>query len=149
RHRRAGRPAFPHFPAASSTAIHQDDRGPATEGVRMAQTRYLDYHLPKRLLNAFFARSLDGNRPVFHDIAATAPSLAVVTASYPEIRAECERLLASRVPLPEYHSIDPGEAPISDTSDRGRWTVCILEILGHRPAANRARCPATCRAVSV
>jgi len=115
----------------------------------MGQTRYLDYHLPKRLLNAFFARSLGGdNRPVFHDIAATAPSLAAVTASYPEIRAECERLLASRAPLPEYHTIDPGEAPISDTNDPGRWTVCVLEILGHRPAANRARCPATCRAVS-
>jgi aspartyl/asparaginyl beta-hydroxylase (cupin superfamily) len=115
----------------------------------MAQTRYLDYHLPKKLLNNFFARYAGGDRrPVFHDIATTAPTLATVTASYPEIRAECERLLASRVALPEYHAIDPGEAPISDTKDPGRWTVYVLEILGHRPAANRARCPATCGALA-
>jgi aspartate beta-hydroxylase len=114
----------------------------------MAQTRYLDYHLPKRLLNDFFSGYLGGDRrPVFHDIATTAPSLAAVTACYPEIRAECERLLASRVPLPAYHAIDPGEAPISDGKDPARWTVYVLEILGHRPAANRARCPETCRAL--
>jgi len=117
-------------------------------GGAIAQTRYIDYHLPKRLLNSFFARYVGrDHRPVFHDVAATAPTLAAVTASYPQIRAECERLLASRIALPEYHAIDPGEAPISDTNDGGRWTVYVLEILGHRPAANRARCPATCAAL--
>src|SRR5262249_52283370 len=140
---------LPVFSLASADVIRQDDPGAAMVRMGMAQTRSLDYHLPKRLLNAFFARSINGeDRPVFHDIAATAPTLAAVTASHPEIRAECERLLASRVPLPEYHTIDPGEAPISDTSDPGRWTVYVLEILGHRPEANRARCPATCRALS-
>ena len=37
-------------------------------------------------------------------------------------------------------------AAISATTPK-RWNVFLLEIMGHRPAQNRASCPETCRAI--
>jgi aspartate beta-hydroxylase len=115
----------------------------------MARTRTLDYHVVKSLVNRYFARHVGGDRrPVFHDIATTAPALGEVTRRYPAIRAELDRLLAARLPMPAYHEIDPGEAEISDAGGEGRWTVYLLEVFDHRPADNRRRCPDTCAALA-
>jgi aspartate beta-hydroxylase len=105
----------------------------------------LDYHVFKSLLNRYLARSFDAERrPVFFDVRTTYPALAAVTDAYPVIRAEFDRLSREWQDLPLYHEIDPGERAISGTTAR-KWSVFLLEILGHRPSANRACCPETCR----
>ena len=107
----------------------------------------MDYHVFKSALNWYLARHIDAlRRPVFFDVAKAYPSLAAVTEAYPVIRAEFDRLLSEWQSLPQYHEIDPGEAKISRTTAR-KWSVFLLEILGHRPEANRACCPETCRAL--
>jgi aspartate beta-hydroxylase len=105
----------------------------------------VDYHVFKSMLNRYLARYIDApRRPVFFDIKTAYPALAAVTDAYPVIRAEFERLLTEWQELPLYHEIDPGERAISQTTAK-KWSVFLLEILGHRPAANRACCPETCR----
>lgn len=105
----------------------------------------MDYHVFKSLLNRFYSRYVGGNRrPVFFDIAAVCPELDAATQSYPIIREELDRLLEQRAALPRYHDVDAGEAEISDTTAHD-WNVFMLEILGHKPEENRARCPETCR----
>jgi aspartate beta-hydroxylase len=107
----------------------------------------VDYHVFKSVLNWYLARHVGGEqRPVFFDIPTTYPALAAVTQSYPVIHAEFERLLVEWEALPLYHDIDAGEAKISNTTAK-KWSVFLLEILGHRPAVNRACCPETCRAL--
>ena len=107
----------------------------------------LDYHIFKDVANAYFDRYTGGpDRPTFFDVAATAPELAAVTAAYPVIRAEFDRLPIAPEALPQYHEVDPGEAKISSTTPK-RWTVFMLEILGHRLEANRSLCPETCRVI--
>ena len=104
-----------------------------------------DYHIFKNVANACFDRYTGGKeRPTFFDIAATSPELDGVTAAYPAIRAEFDRLPITPDSLPQYHEVDPGEAKISNTTPK-RWNVFILEILGHRLDANRALCPETSR----
>jgi aspartate beta-hydroxylase len=108
----------------------------------------LDYHIFKSMLNGLLSPYVGGaQRPVYLDVDATYPSLAALTASFPEIRAEFEQLRADWAELPRYHEIDPGEAKISNTNDK-KWNVFLLEILGHRPELNRACCPATCEALA-
>jgi aspartate beta-hydroxylase len=107
----------------------------------------LDYHIAKDVVNAYLDRYTGGaQRPTFFDLQETAPALAAVAAAYPSIRAEFDRLPVSPDALPQYHEVDPGEAKISNTTPK-RWSVFMLEILGHRLEANRARCPETCRAL--
>jgi aspartate beta-hydroxylase len=107
----------------------------------------LDYHLPKTIVNAYFDRYTGGRRrPTFFDVAEAAPELAAVTAAYPAIRAEFDRLPIEPDALPQYHEVDPGESKISNTTPK-RWNVFMLEILGHRLEANRRLCPETCRAL--
>src|SRR6516164_5858758 len=129
---------------AMEPADRRDDHGntansPAWMGCAM------DYHIFKSALNWYLARHMDApRRPVFLDIEKDYPGLASVTEAYPAIRAEFDRLLSEWQSLPEYHEIDPGEAKISATTTK-KWSVFLLEILGHRPEANRACCPETCR----
>jgi aspartyl/asparaginyl beta-hydroxylase (cupin superfamily) len=104
----------------------------------------VDYHVFKSLLNRYLARHIDAERrPVFFEVRTAYPALAAVTDAYPAIRTEFDRLLREWQELPQYHEIDPGERAISETTAK-RWNVFLLEILGHRPAANRACCPETC-----
>jgi aspartate beta-hydroxylase len=108
----------------------------------------LDYHVPKAMLNGCLAPYVGGKRrPVFFDVAATYPALAAVTESYPVIREEFDRLLEEWEALPAYHDLDSGEAKIANVTPK-RWSVFLLEILGHRPALNRECCPETCRVLS-
>jgi aspartyl/asparaginyl beta-hydroxylase (cupin superfamily) len=108
----------------------------------------LDYHIPKAVANAYFGRYVDRDRrPTFFSIPEFYPALDHVTQAYPAIRQEFDHLLATVEELPQYHDIDSGERKISDTTPK-RWNVFMLEIMGHKPAANRARCPETCRALA-
>jgi aspartate beta-hydroxylase/beta-hydroxylase len=105
----------------------------------------MDYHVFKSALNWYLGKHIGrDHRPVFFDIDKTYPSLNAVTHAYRVIRAEFERLFADWHSLPLYHEIDPGEAKISQTTVK-KWSVFLLEILGHRLEANRACCPETCR----
>jgi aspartyl/asparaginyl beta-hydroxylase (cupin superfamily) len=107
----------------------------------------LDYHIFKSALNAFFGMFLTvKQRPTFFDVPATYPALDRVTAAYPAIRREFDRLMDEWSDLPQYHEVDPGEYPISNSTPK-RWNVFILEVMGHKPAKNRASCPETCRAL--
>jgi aspartyl/asparaginyl beta-hydroxylase (cupin superfamily) len=108
----------------------------------------LDYHILKSIANAFFGAFVGRKtRPTFFNIKDAYPELDHVTRAYPAIRREFDRLLAEWDQLPEYHDVDPGERNISATTPK-RWNVFLLEIMGHRPAQNRAYCPETCRALA-
>lgn len=108
----------------------------------------LDYHIFKSMANAFLGRYIDPpRRPTFFDIAQSYPELDRVTKAYPIIRKEFDRLMAAAPDLPQYHEVDSGERAISNTTPK-RWNVFMLEILGHRPASNRALCPGTCEAIA-
>ncbi len=108
----------------------------------------LDYHILKSLANAFFGVFVGRRtRPTFFNINEDYPELDHVTRAYPAIRSELDRLMAESDELPEYHDVDPGERNISATTPR-RWNVFLLEIMGNRPAQNRACCPETCRALA-
>jgi aspartyl/asparaginyl beta-hydroxylase (cupin superfamily) len=82
------------------------------------------------------------NRPVFFDVAQTAPALDLLRQNYPVIRAEVEALLKSNTTLPTYHELDPGQRFISN-EDTNKWKVFMLYAMGVKPEANRSRCPQT------
>jgi aspartate beta-hydroxylase len=105
----------------------------------------LDYHVFKSAANAYFDRYTGGDeRPTFFDVAKVSPELAAVTAAFPTVKAEFDKLPISPDQLPEYHDVDPGERAISNTTPK-RWNVYMLEILGHRLEGNRSLCPQTCQ----
>ena len=109
----------------------------------------MDYHPFKARLNRFMLRYVGGDRrPAFFEVNDAYPSLGHVTRAYPAIREECAQLLARREKLPRYHEIDPGERAISSVDSDRHWYVFMLYILGHKPEANRALCPATCEALA-
>jgi aspartate beta-hydroxylase len=109
----------------------------------------MDYHPFKARLNRFLLRHVGGDRrPAFFHVDETYPALGHVTRAYPAIREECGQLLARREELPRYHEIDPGEQAISGAGSDRHWYVFMLYILGHKPAANRTLCPATCEALA-
>src|SRR5262249_41191494 len=108
----------------------------------------LDYHVVKAAVNWYFGRYVDRERrPTFFDIKRDYPALDLVTQAYPIIRREFEQLLADAGELPQYHELASGERKISSTTPK-RWNVFMLEIMGHKPAANVARCPETCRVLA-
>jgi aspartyl/asparaginyl beta-hydroxylase (cupin superfamily) len=108
----------------------------------------VDYHIFKTMANAYLGLWIDPpRRPTFFDIKATCPELDRVTEAYPVIRKEFDRLQADLNDMPQYHEVDSGERAISTTTAK-RWNVFMLEILGHKPTANRARCPETVRVLS-
>jgi aspartyl/asparaginyl beta-hydroxylase (cupin superfamily) len=105
----------------------------------------LDYHIFKSMANGYLGLYFDvKRRPTFFDIKQVYPELDAVTRAAPVIRQEFERLIADAPELPQYHEVDPGERGIAATTPK-RWNVFMLEIMGHKPARNRARCPETCR----
>lgn len=108
----------------------------------------MDYHYFKDLLNRYYLRHVGGiSRPVFFDIPSVYPELQHVTEAFPGIKSELEELL-QKTRMPRYHEIDRGETEISASEDERNWSVFMLEILGHRPSRNRAKCPQTCRALA-
>ena len=108
----------------------------------------LDYHIIKSMVNSYFGRYIDtARRPTFFNIKEFYPGLDAVTQAYPAIRAEFDRVLAASRDLPQYHELDSGERKISSTTPK-RWNVFMLEVMGHKPAANRALAPQTCAALA-
>jgi aspartyl/asparaginyl beta-hydroxylase (cupin superfamily) len=104
----------------------------------------LDYHIFKGLINGYLSLYTGGKRrPVFFDIDHTYPELNEITRNCATIRAEFDRVLQTQN-LPEYHDVDPGEKEISRTT-ANKWSVFMLDILGHKPEANRSLCPQTAR----
>jgi aspartate beta-hydroxylase/beta-hydroxylase len=109
--------------------------------------QYMDYHGAKHAVNRFLLRYAGWDqRPVFFDIDAVCPALRELERAYPWIRAEADALLRQRVAMPRYHEVNPPAREIS-AGTGGNWNVFMLELLGHRPERNRARCPATCEAL--
>ena len=107
----------------------------------------LDYHIIKSAVNAFFGLFIGRKtRPTFFNIKESYPELDHVTRAFPAIQKEFDRLIGEWSDLPQYHDVDPGERNISATTPK-RWNVFMLEIMGHKPARNRACCPETCRAL--
>jgi aspartate beta-hydroxylase len=107
----------------------------------------VDYHIFKSMVNDYLGFHMDRpRRPTFFDIKETYPELDLITQAYPAIRKEFDQLLASNVQFPEYHEVDSGEREISATTPK-RWSVFVLEVLGHKVEQNRLRCPETCRAL--
>jgi aspartyl/asparaginyl beta-hydroxylase (cupin superfamily) len=108
----------------------------------------LDYHIFKSAANGFFGMFIGRRtRPTFFDVKESYPALDQVTRAHPAIRQEFDRLIADWQELPQYHEVDPGERAISATTQK-RWNVFMLEVMGHRPAQNRAWCPETCRVLA-
>ena len=108
----------------------------------------LDYHAPKRAVNNLLLHYAgEDHRPVFYDIDDICPQLRELERAYPKILAELNALLALRAPMPRYHEVNSPAKEISSTTE-GSWNVYMLEVLGHRAEQNRARCPATCAALS-
>jgi aspartate beta-hydroxylase/beta-hydroxylase len=108
----------------------------------------MDYHGAKNIVNRFLLRYAGWDRrPVFFDIDAICPALHELERAFPQIRAELDALFAERVEMPRYHDVNPPATEISSTTE-GNWNVYMLELLGHRPERNRARCPATCAALA-
>jgi aspartyl/asparaginyl beta-hydroxylase (cupin superfamily) len=81
-------------------------------------------------------------RPVFFNVAETAPSMALLQQNHLAIRAEVEALLRSNAQLPTYHELDPNQKYISG-GDQKKWKVFMLYAMGVKPEENRARCPVT------
>jgi aspartate beta-hydroxylase len=107
----------------------------------------MDYHGVKSAVNRYLLRYAgQDRRPVFFDIDSICPELRALEHAYPLIRAEADALLEQRVAMPRYHEVNPPATEISSTT-QGNWNVFMLELLGHRPESNRARCPATCAAL--
>ena len=107
----------------------------------------MDYHGVKSAVNRFLLRYAGGNRrPVFFDVDEVCPELRGLERAYPQIRQELDALMAERVAMPNYHEVNRPATEISSTT-AGNWKVFMLELLGHRPEQNRARCPATIAAL--
>jgi aspartate beta-hydroxylase/beta-hydroxylase len=108
----------------------------------------MDYHAPKRAVNNLLLHYAGHDkRPVYFDIDTICPELRALEQAYPQIRSECDALLEGHVSMPRYHDVNRPATEISSTT-AGDWKVFMLELLGHKPDANRARCPATCAALA-
>jgi aspartyl/asparaginyl beta-hydroxylase (cupin superfamily) len=102
-----------------------------------------------RPIEKFYLRLYDAagreNRPVFFDMASTAPALLEIDKSYPVIKSEVEALLKAGVNLPRYHDVDPAQQGIS--AGEKKWKVFILDTVGAKPKASRELCPQTSAAL--
>ncbi len=108
----------------------------------------MDYHGFKHAVNRFLLPYAGNDRrAVFYDIDAIRPELHELERAWPAIRRELDALLDERVAMPRYHEVNRPATEISATTE-GNWSVFMLELLGHRPERNRARCPATCAALA-
>jgi aspartate beta-hydroxylase/beta-hydroxylase len=104
----------------------------------------MDYHFFKDKINNFFARYVGSTeRPTFFDINQTIPALQKVTDGFSKIKHEFETVLLKTPQLPRYHDIDPGEAAISDTTEKN-WNVFMLYLLGYQLPKARSLCPELC-----
>ncbi|WP_242604532.1 aspartyl/asparaginyl beta-hydroxylase domain-containing protein [Legionella fairfieldensis] len=109
--------------------------------------KIMDYHTFKDIINNLYAYYAGyDKRPTFFDIEKTFPSLNQITLNFPSIKQEFENVLANTSKLPRYHDIDPGEAEISDTTQKN-WNVFVLYLLGYQLEKAQALCPVLCNLV--
>jgi aspartyl/asparaginyl beta-hydroxylase (cupin superfamily) len=104
---------------------------------------------PALALNAFFDLFTGGEkRGVFFDIDKVYPGLRALDQAFPEIRAEALALLGRSEKIPEYAELDRIQTRIAGAPGAAsKWRVLLLEAMGEKVSANRALCPATCRAL--
>ena len=109
----------------------------------------LDYHIFKSIANGFFGMFIGRKHAsdlLRHQGHLSRSSIAV-TRAYPAIRQEFDRLIAR---MERAAAISRGRSRRTrafPTTTPKRWNVFMLEIMGHKPAQNRACCPETCRAL--
>ncbi|KTC93786.1 MULTISPECIES: aspartyl/asparaginyl beta-hydroxylase domain-containing protein [Legionella] len=104
----------------------------------------MDYHYFKDIINNLYARYVGyDQRPTFFDIEQTFPALTEVTQHFETIKKEFENVLAQSPRLPRYHDIDPGEAEISDATQKN-WNVFMLYLLGYELEKAQKLCPTIC-----
>ena len=95
-------------------------------------------------VNKFFFRACGGReRPAFHDVDATCPSLRVLDENAAAIREELDGIFPLRQRFPSYQDIDEAQTEIS-AEGTGDWKVFVLYAMGMKPERNRALCPVTC-----
>jgi aspartyl/asparaginyl beta-hydroxylase (cupin superfamily) len=93
----------------------------------------------------FFHVAGGKKRPVFFDIDETSPSLRALDEQWKVIRDEVLSILPEKHRIPSYYEIDRVQSRISAPTDKGAtWKVFMLEAMGAKPEANRAKCPRTC-----
>ncbi|MFA5960675.1 MAG: aspartyl/asparaginyl beta-hydroxylase domain-containing protein [Tatlockia sp.] len=104
----------------------------------------MDYHFFKDIVNGLYGRYVNyDKRPTFFDIDKTYPSLNTITAHFPAISDEFKTVMEKTTQLPRYHDIDPGEAEISDTTEKN-WNVFMLYLLGYQVEKAQTLCPTLC-----
>lgn len=104
----------------------------------------MDYHVFKDAINKLYAYYVGyEKRPTFFDIEQTFPALNTITAHFPGIKEEYERVLANTECFPRYHDIDPGEAEISNASNKN-WNIFMLYLLGYQLKKAQTLCPILC-----
>ncbi|STX51308.1 peptide aspartate b-dioxygenase [Legionella busanensis] len=105
----------------------------------------MDYHYFKDIINNIYSRYIGyEKRPTFFDIEQTFPSLNEITSHFNEIKQEFNQVLTSSSQLPRYHDIDPGEAEISDTTQKN-WNVFMVYLLGYELEKAQTLCPKLCQ----
>ncbi len=104
----------------------------------------MDYHYFKDIVNKLYGRYVGfDKRPTFFDIEQTFPSLNEITQHFAMIKNEFENVLANVHKLPRYHDVDPGEADISDTTEK-KWNVFMVYLLGYQLEKAQILCPSIC-----
>jgi aspartate beta-hydroxylase len=108
----------------------------------------MDYHPLKDRLNDFLLQHIGEDRPAYLDIDEMHPELNDLTEHFDLIRDEWDAVEASGAPLPRYHEVEPGQMEVSGEVEPDKdWKVFMLDLLGYKPEANRARCPLTSRLI--
>lgn len=111
---------------------------------KLLRRKYSMYNLSSMWNPVFDLWTGGPKRPVFFDVDHTCPALRELDRAYPTIREELMALLPERASMPRYHEIDTDLILASGRYQRDKsWNVFMLYSYGHRPEANRARCPST------
>ena len=86
-------------------------------------------------------------RPAFYDVDETYPQLRAVDENFDVIDEELSRILPRLGDAPEYHDVDPSQAPVSAADDLA-WRVFFIYMLKSKGIPNEGICPRTYEIVS-
>jgi ornithine lipid ester-linked acyl 2-hydroxylase len=107
-----------------------------------SETFPLFFHVLHALEWLYARFSVHGDRAIFD--AREFTWTRELEVSFPAIRTELERVLATREPVPSFQEISPEQRAITD--DDG-WKTYVLHAYGVRANRNCRECPATAAAV--
>lgn len=98
------------------------------------------------MVNRYFDRYTGGkNRPVFFDIAQTAPALRILDNHVEQIREELNPLLAAKDGVKKYHEVDMLQYKISALTNPDKsWNVYMLYMMGGFSGPALKSLPQTC-----